>query len=73
MPLQRVEQPGSVSLPRRPSPPGNGVRAGPEPQPPASGRRGQRGNQQSQPGRQLAAKKPSTGTDANEALGGVQG
>ena len=35
MPLQRLEQPGGAPLPRRPAPPGDGVRAGPEPQPPA--------------------------------------
>jgi hypothetical protein len=37
--LQRAEQPGGTSLLRRPAPPGDGVRAGSEPQPPA-GRHG---------------------------------
>jgi hypothetical protein len=35
VPLQRSQDAGRPSLPRRPAPPGDGARAGPEPQPPA--------------------------------------
>ena len=66
LPLQRVEQPGGAPLPRRPPPPGDGLRAGSEPQPPASRRHGQRSNHQSQPRHQLAAKDSPTDTDPNE-------
>jgi hypothetical protein len=61
--LQRVEQPGGAPLSRRASPPGDRIWAEPEPEPPAGRRSGQPGNDQSQPGRQLAAKDSPTGTD----------
>jgi hypothetical protein len=64
--LQRVEQPGGASLSRRPAPPRDRIWAGPEPQPPAGRRRGQPAEDQSQPGRQLAAKDSPTDTDPEE-------
>ena len=53
--LQRSQGAGGAPLPHRPVTPGDGVGAGPKPQPPANRRHSQRGNDQSQPGRQQAA------------------
>jgi hypothetical protein len=58
VPLQLAQQPGGAPLPRRrTAPPGDGVWAGPEPQP-SAGRHGrQPADRHSQPGRQQAAKE----------------
>ena len=66
MSFQRVEQLGGTSLPRRPAPPGNGVGAGPEPQPPAGRHGGKSREDQPQPGGQQAAEDAPTGADPND-------
>jgi hypothetical protein len=62
--LQGGQQPGGTPLPGRTLSPGDGVRAGLEPQPPAGRHSRERANDQSQPGRQQAAKQPAGGADA---------
>jgi hypothetical protein len=64
VPLQRCQEAGGASLPGRPPPPGDGVRAGPESQPPASRHGGQSAEEQSEPGCQQAAKQPAGSADA---------
>jgi hypothetical protein len=49
VPLQRSQEAGGASLPRRPAPPGDSVGAWPEPQPPASRHGRQRAKDQAQP------------------------
>jgi hypothetical protein len=61
--LQPVEQPGGAPLPRRAALPSDGLRAGPEPQPPAGRHSSQPAEDQPQLGRQQAAKNTRTGTD----------
>jgi hypothetical protein len=63
VPFQRAEQPGGASLPHRSASPGNRVRAGPEPQPPAGRHGDQSAEDQPQPGRQQAAKDSPAGAD----------
>jgi hypothetical protein len=62
--LQQVEQPGGASLPRRPPPPGDGVRAWLEPQPPAGHHGRQPADHQAEPGHYQAAEDSAGGTDA---------
>ena len=60
MPLQGTEQPGGAPLPRRPATPDPGVRAGPEPQPPAGCHGREHADHQAEPGHQQAAKESPT-------------
>jgi len=64
--LKRPEQPGGAPLPHRPPSPGDGVRAGPEPQPPAGGHGRERGDDQAQLGRYQVAEDSHTGTDPQD-------
>ena len=64
LPLQGAEQSGGALLPCRPAPPGDGVWAGPEPQPPPDRHGREHANHQAELGRQLAAKDSPTGSDA---------
>jgi hypothetical protein len=66
VPLQRAEQPGGASLPHRPASPGDGVRAGPESQPPAGHHGHQPAEEQPPPVSQLAAQDSPTDTDAED-------
>src|SRR5215211_6774961 len=67
VPLQGAEQSGGASLPRRSASPGDGVGAGPEPQPPASRHSGQPAQDQPQLGCQQAAEESAGGTYAEDA------
>ena len=64
--LQRIKQPSSSPLPRRPTPPGDGVWAGSEPQPPASRHSLEPAEDQYQPRRDEAAERSGTGTDPQD-------
>jgi hypothetical protein len=66
VPFQRPEQPGGVSLPRRPAPPRTGVWAGSEPQPPAGRHRSQPTDLQPHPGRKQAAKQSASDTSHHD-------
>jgi hypothetical protein len=61
LPLQRSQDAGGASLPRRSPPPGDGLRAGLEPQLPAGRHGRQRAKDQSKPGRQQAAEDSAGG------------
>jgi hypothetical protein len=56
VPLQRSQAAGGAPLPGRPAPPGDGIRAGPEPQPPAGRHGGQPAHHDAEPGHHQAAK-----------------
>jgi hypothetical protein len=70
VPLQRSQEAGGASLPRRSPPPGDGVGAGLEPQPPAGGHRRQRAEDQAV----VASSNPAGGSrPAWRSLGFTQG
>jgi hypothetical protein len=64
LPLQGAEQPSGAPLPCRPAPPGDGVGAGPEPQPPADRHGREHAHHQAEPGHHQAAKDSPTDSDA---------
>ena len=69
VPRQWVEQSGGAPLPRRPAPPGAGIGAGSEPQPPAGRHGRQPAKNQPQPRCQQAAKEPADGGDGEDGGG----
>jgi hypothetical protein len=66
LPLQPIQDAGGASLPGRSPPPGDGVRAGSEPQPPAGPHRRQPAEDQPQRRCQQAAKQPADGGDGED-------